>query len=95
MLRMKHRAGRNLTAIALTIGLVAIVSSCGVNPNDAQRVLEAQGMTAVQIGGHAWFGCSKSDDLRSKFTAIGVNGKPVSGVVCGGWFGKSITVRYD
>lgn len=80
--------------ILLVAAVAVLLSSCGVDPNAAKRALEAQGISKVEIAGYAWFGCSKGDTMRSKFTGIGVNGKPVSGVVCGGWL-KGTTVRYD
>lgn len=80
-----------LTAV---IASTTLLASCGVDPNDARRALEAQGITNVQIGGYAVFGCGNRDRFRSKFTGIGVNGKPVSGVVCNSWL-RGTTVRYD
>lgn len=44
-------------------------------------------------------GCSDDDDLHTGFTAKGVNGRPVSGVLCGEWnllgWGKGSTIRLD
>lgn len=78
----------------ILIGMAALLSACGVNPNDAKRSLEAQGMKDVKIGGYAFLGCGERDNFRSSFTAIGANGQPVSGVVCSGFL-KGITVRFD
>ncbi|MGV1754771.1 hypothetical protein [Agrobacterium sp. CG674] len=80
--------------LLLIAALAASLTSCGVDPGSARRALEAQGITNVTIGGYAWFGCSKGDNMRSRFVGIGANGKVVSGVVCGGWM-KGTTVRYD
>jgi hypothetical protein len=76
--------------LALTLGL----AGCGVNPDRAKSALEAQGLTNVQIGGYAFWGCGENDTFRSSFTATGANGQQVSGVVCSAWF-KGMTVRYD
>lgn len=80
--------------IIFALAAITLLAGCGVNPQDARRALEAQGITNVQVGGYAWWGCSRGDNYRSVFTGVGVNGKRVSGVVCGGWL-KGITVRYD
>ena len=74
--------------------LAILLCSCGVNVNKGKQVLESMGYTNIKIGGYSWFGCDKNDDFASNFTATGVNGKPVSGVLCSGVF-KSTTVRLD
>lgn len=81
-------------AILAALAATTLLASCGVNPDSAKRALEAQGLTKVEIGGHAFWGCAKGENFSSNFTAIGANGKPVSGVICSGVF-KGITVRYD
>lgn len=78
----------------IAIACLVTLSACGVNADDGRSALEAQGITNVVIGGHAFFGCGEKDSFRSKFTGTGVNGKPVSGVLCGGFL-KGITVRYN
>jgi hypothetical protein len=84
---------KKLTMIA-ALAATTLIAGCGVNPDSAKRSLEAQGITQVQIGGYPFWGCSKGDNFASKFTGIGANGKPVSGVLCSGFL-KGITVRYD
>lgn len=79
--------------ILFALPVVALLASCGVNPHAAKSAIEAYGMTNVEIGGYAFFGCGK-DDFSSSFKATGVNGKPVSGVVCSGLL-KGVTVRFD
>lgn len=78
--------------IVLTAIAVMALSACGVNPQKATSALEAQGYTDVKIGGYSFWGCGDKDDFRSSFTATGVNGKPVEGVVCASWL-KGITIR--
>ncbi|OWZ90443.1 hypothetical protein B9J07_28060 [Sinorhizobium sp. LM21] len=84
---------KTLTVIA-ALAATTLLAGCGVNPNDAKRALEAQGITGIQLGGYSVFGCAKGDHFSSKFTGVGVNGKPVSGVVCSGLL-KGTTIRYD
>lgn len=79
--------------LALILASTALLAGCGVNPNEATAALEAQGLTDVKLGGYSLFGCSEKDTFRSKFEAVGVNGKPVSGVVCSGLL-KGVTVRF-
>lgn len=78
----------------IVIAALALLASCGVNPEEARRALEAQGMSNVRITGYAFFGCAETDDFSSKFEAIGANGKLVTGVVCSGLL-KGVTVRFD
>lgn len=80
--------------ILFVLPVVALLSSCGVNVENATRVLESQGLTNVQITGFSLMGCGKDDSFASNFTAVGANGKEVNGTVCAGWF-KGITVRFD
>lgn len=83
-----------MNKLILALGATLLLAGCGVNPRNATRALEAQGMTNVKIGGYAWFGCSDKDSFGSNFSAIGANGKVVTGVVCSGMF-KGVTVRFD
>ena len=81
---MKHAA-------LLLLALCAL-SACS-SRDDATKALEGMGFTNIVTNGHAWFGCSDSDDFATKFTATNVRGQRVSGVVCSGW-GKGATVRF-
>lgn len=77
-----------LFALALALPLAA----CG--EDDAKRTIEAHGFTDVRLGSMPFFGCAESDNAfyNKTFTATGVNGKPVEGLVCGGPL-KGWTVR--
>lgn len=77
-----------------TLAALGLLASCGVNPGEARRALEAQGMTHVKILGYAPFGCGRDDEFKSYFEAIGANGRKVTGVVCSGFL-KGVTVRFD
>lgn len=74
--------------------MLGFVAACGVNPQEATRTLEAQGVTKVKITGFSWMGCGRDDDFASNWKGIGVNGRPISGSICSGWF-KGYTVRFD
>lgn len=77
---------------ALSIAL--LLAGCG--EQDAKRAIEANGFTNVALTGFVWWGCGEHDSMfyNTKFSAIAVNGKPITGVACGGWL-KSWTVRID
>ena len=77
----------------ILILLAAGVAGC-TQPDKALRALESAGYTQVVIEGYAVFGCDKNDQFHDRFSAVGANGKPVSGVVCGGFF-KGATIRLD
>jgi hypothetical protein len=80
--------------IVIVLGAAACLGGCGVNERAAKTTLEAQGMTNVEIGGYPLWGCDEGDTFKSKFTATGASGQPVSGVLCSGFL-KGITVRFD
>jgi hypothetical protein len=82
-----------MAAAVLMVVAMVLLSGCGVDPVKGRQALEAQGLTDVEIGGWAWLGCDEKDAFRSKFTATGANGKPVSGVLCSAYF-KGVTIRY-
>lgn len=79
--------------ILYTIPLLFLVG-CGVDVQKGTKAAEATGLTDVKVGSWTFFGCDEKDSFRSTFTATGVDGKPVSGVMCSGWF-KGITIRFD
>lgn len=80
-------------AILTTVAIAALSIAC-TDPSGAKRAVEANGLTDVQIGGYSGWGCSNDDTYHTKFTAKNVQGKTVSGVVCGGML-KRNTVRFD
>ncbi|AGC36121.1 hypothetical protein B7L88_gp167 [Rhizobium phage RHEph10] len=71
---------------------VALLSSCRVDPQDAQRILADSGMKDIELKGGSWFGCSKGDTYNTEFVATGPTGRRVEGVICGGLL-KAYTVR--
>lgn len=75
--------------------ILALLATVGcTQPDSATRALEASGYTEIQITGYNFFGCDEKDTFHTGFTAKGSNGKPIEGVVCGGWF-KGATIRVD
>jgi hypothetical protein len=80
--------------IAIIASMGLMLASCGVNPDKAKHALESQGIKNPVIGGYAFFGCDEKDNFRSSWTGTGADGKPVSGVICGGIL-KGLTVRFD
>ena len=75
---------------------VAILAALGLagctDPQTTREVAEAQGFTDVQVGGYDAWACAKDDTHSTAFTARGVNGKCVAGVVCSGFL-KGATLR--
>lgn len=86
---MKYIIGLIIIAV-----LVLSQSSC-TDEKEAARILDAQGYTKVEFTGYKWFACSEKDTYSTGFTALGVNGKPISGSVCSGMFFKNSTIRFE
>lgn len=83
-----------LLTIIAAMSATVMLTGCGVNPDQAKATLEAMGMINVQIGDPPFSGCRRGQPYSSTFTAIGVNGKAVSGIVCSDSFNRT-TVRFD
>jgi hypothetical protein len=84
--------------VTVSIGLVLLVMLFAMTSSNTPNyagIVESQGYTNVNIGESAWMGCGKGDSVLSSvhFNALGVDHKPVSGVVCCGLVFKSCTVR--
>lgn len=78
----------------ILIGLsVAILAGC-TSSDGATRALDSAGYSQIQITGFRFFGCGEDDNFRTGFAAVGPTGKPVTGVVCGGFL-KGSTIRLD
>lgn len=81
----------------LAIGaLVLALGGCVAKVDNAKDVLEAEGFSQVQIDAQPPNGgCDETDNARSGFHAVGVNGRHIHGVVCAevGYGGKGATVR--
>lgn len=77
----------------MTVLAVAALSGC-TDADNAERILESNGYSNIQITGYNWFGCSEDDFQHTGFNAVGPTGKPVTGTVCSGIFFKNSTVRF-
>lgn len=82
---------KKLTIAAVLVAAVSL-SACTA-PNQAKRILEAQGYTNVETGGYGLFKCGQDDAFATNFTATSPSGTTVSGTVCSGWF-KGSTIRF-
>jgi hypothetical protein len=91
-----RRASTKMKRFALiSLSLLAFALGACTDEDGAVRALEAAGYRGVHIEGYAFFGCGNGDSYHTAFTAIGQNGRTVTGVVCAGWslFGKASTIR--
>lgn len=75
----------------LFVGLV--FTGC-TSKHDAEKALNAEGMTNIEVTGYNWFACSKDDFYHTGFKATNALGKPVEGTVCSGLLFKGSTIRY-
>ena len=85
---------RTILALACLTLVAPFLSGCTDESGDV-NALEAAGYKSVHITGYAFFGCAGGEAYHTGFTAIGQNGKTVTGVVCAGAsvFGKASTIR--
>lgn len=79
---------RTMALILLGFSLCACTSQ-----NTAYQAADNLGFKQINVGFTSIFGCGKHEFFGRSFTAININGKPVSGVVCSGLF-KGATVRF-
>lgn len=62
-------------------------------PGKAQKALEAQGYTDIQLGGYSWAACSDDDTFSTAFEATSPSGQEnTKGAVCCGLL-KGCTIR--
>jgi hypothetical protein len=78
--------------IFLIWGVLLATGSCDVPLDDMHRLMQQEGVTDVQFGGHAWLECGKGDAFSREFSGV-KNGVHVQGAVCGG-AAKDYTIRY-
>lgn len=79
---------------ALILAGAIAVTAC-TDPQATREAAEAYGLTDVQPGGYAAFGCAKNDNSRTTFVATNMRGQRVEGVACAAVspFGKATTIR--
>ena len=80
--------------IVFAVAIVALHFLKYPSNEDIHRVLSGAGYSQIAITGYRYYGCAKGDNYRIGFTAIGHDGKPVSGLVCSTIF-KGHTIRVD
>lgn len=73
---------------------LCMLSAC-TSHTDARRALEGAGYTNIELGGYAFFACSRDDTLATSFKATGPTGVRVSGAVCSNLLIKGATIRLD
>jgi len=78
----------------ILLGLSVVILSGCTSSDGATRALDSAGYSQIQITGFRFFGCGEDDNFRTGFAAVGPTGKPVTGVVCGGFL-KGSTIRLD
>ena len=79
--------------LAIAALTAALFTAACTDRDGATRTLETAGYTNIRITGYSWFSCGEDDTYATGFTAIGVNGRPVQGVVCSGFLFKGNTIR--
>lgn len=76
----------------LLIISILCLGACTQEPYQLRKILQAEGITNIELTGYSLFGCSDNDTFKTGFKGI-KNGVPIEGVVCSGWL-KEPTVRY-
>jgi hypothetical protein len=76
--------------IALALFVLGLIGC--TNAKKSRAVLEADGVTQIEMTGYSVFGCSENDTFADGFRGV-KGGRRVKGVVCSGWM-KGSTVRY-
>jgi hypothetical protein len=84
--------GAPTTLIFLLMLPFMSLMSCSQGKASLQHIADSEGLQNFHTSGYSWFSCSEDDTFSTGFTAT-KNGKPVRGVMCGGWF-KGTTIRY-
>jgi len=79
--------------LILGVGIMCL-SGC-TDPQTARRVLTQNGYTDVRITGYNWLSCGRDDTYHTGFIAKSPNGSTVEGTVCGGFFFKNSTIRFE
>lgn len=78
----------------LIAAVLAMTLTACTDPQEAKRILKAEGYTEVEMTGYSWFGCSEDDVYHTGFTGLNAAGNLVEGTVCSGLFFKNSTIRY-
>jgi hypothetical protein len=72
-------------------------SGCEGDRNEAKRIVENAGYTAVEVGGSKGYKCGRDDGKSNTFSALAPNGSYVEGTVCCSLSGcaKGCTLRFE
>lgn len=81
--------GKNMRKLIILPAFL-ILAAC-TDVDGAASAVENMGLKPTEIGGYAWFGCSKDDWYKTKFKAIRPDGKQVSGQACRGFSMGAVT----
>lgn len=80
--------------VVILVGLFLIFPNGCTQPDEARRVLSAQGYTQVQITGYKFFMGGQEDVFSTGFSAKSPSGQIVTGAVTSGPF-KGHVIRFD
>jgi hypothetical protein len=80
--------------LLIVFAAATFISSCD-DKETANRVLENNGYTNIELTGYKAFCCSEDDTFSTGFTATAPNGKTVSGCVCSTVYTKGATIRFE
>ncbi len=81
--------------VLLVLFIIIVTPRACTNEKATREALLDAGYHPIEIGGYAWFSCSKDDYFATKFTAYSPDStRIVKGCVCSGLF-KGKTIRLD
>lgn len=83
-----------IVLVVLLASLIWLFPSGCTQPDEARRVLSAQGYTEIQITGYRAFMGGQDDVFSTGFVAKSPTGAQVSGAVTSGAF-KGFVIRFD
>lgn len=92
-MKIVHQINIVTSLILMILGVSLMLNGCS-DAKSTERILYSAGFTKVQTTGYSFLGCGKDDWYSTGFSAISVNGTPVSGAVCAGIMKKG-TIRLD
>lgn len=83
---------RLIVSVFLLMVLVCMFGC--TNAKDANRALNAEGFTNIEVTGYNFLACSQDDFYHTGFIATNSQGNRIKGTVCSGIFFKNATIRY-
>ncbi len=74
-------------------GAALLANPYMTDPEGARETMESHGFTNVETGGYSFSDCGRGGSLwKTKFTATGLDGKKVEGLVCKGLGGSKFVL---